>query len=132
VGADVEAGTIPAPSAKYPAFPYPAPATPTIPKRPVAPSSPPPASASQLSTSIYPSPFPKNLPSAKPMGKLEGWRGWTLEKGLNGGFWKNAVGWMIVVQGDKFKVYNPQKALQGIYQDLDQAKRRVQRAEPKQ
>jgi hypothetical protein len=132
VGADVEAGTIPAPSAKYPAFPYPAPATPTIPKRPVAPSSPPPASASQLSTSIYPSPFPKNLPPAKPMGKLEGWRGWTLEKGLNGGFWKNAVGWMIVVQGDKFKVYNPQKALQGIYQDLDQAKRRVQRAEPKQ
>jgi hypothetical protein len=66
------------------------------------------------------------------MGKLEGWRGWTLEKGLNGGFWKNAVGWMIVVQADKYKVYNPQRAMQGIYEDLEQAKRRVQRAEPKQ
>jgi hypothetical protein len=101
-----------------PAFPRP-PATPAIPRGSIAP--PPPQGT----------PAPA-LPPSKPMGKLEGWRGWTLEKGLNGGFWKNAVGWMIVVQADKYKVYNPQRAMQGIYEDLEQAKRRVQRAEPKQ
>ena len=101
-----------------PAFPRP-PATPALPRGSIAP--PPPQGT----------PAPA-LPPSKPMGKLEGWRGWTLEKGLNGGFWKNAVGWMIVVQADKFKVYNPQKAMQGIYEDLEAAKRRVQRAEPKQ
>ena len=101
-----------------PAFPRP-PATPALPRGSIAP--PPPQGT----------PAPA-LPPSKPMGKLEGWRGWTLEKGLNGGFWKNAVGWMIVVQADKYKVYNPQRAMQGIYEDLEQAKRRVQRAEPKQ
>ena len=132
VGADVEAASLPPRGAKYPQFPYPAPATPAIPKPPVAPARPIPTPASQAVPSAYSRPFPKNVPEGKPIGKLEGWRGWTLEKGLNGGFWKNAVGWMIVVQGDKFKVYNPQKVMQGIYQDLEQAKRRVQRAEPKQ
>ena len=132
VGADVEAASLPPRGAKYPQFPYPAPATPAFPKPPVAPARPVPAPASQAQPSAYSRPFPKNVPEGKPLGKLEGWRGWTLEKGLNGGFWKNGVGWMIVVQADKFKVYNPQKAMMGIYQDLDQAKRRVQRAEPKQ
>jgi hypothetical protein len=119
--------TPPLPSVKpsgTPAFPRP-PATPALPRGSIAP--PPP----QGTPAPAGTPFP-NLPPSKPMGKLEGWRGWTLEKGLNGGFWKNAVGWMIVVQGDKFKVYNPQKAMQGIYEDLEAAKRRVQRAEPKQ
>ena len=110
------------PSGK-PAFPRP-PTAPVVPKGSIAPPAP-------VGTPA-PSGFPKNLPASKPLGKLEGWRGWTLEKGLNGGFWKNAVGWMIIVQADKFKVYNPQKAMLGIYQDIEQAKRRVQRAEPKQ
>jgi ribosomal protein S18 acetylase RimI-like enzyme len=132
VGADVEAASLPPRGVKYPQFPYPAPATPAFPKPPIAPARPVPAPASQALPSAYSRPFPKNVPEGKPLGKLEGWRGWTLEKGLNGGFWKNGVGWMIVVQADKFKVYNPQKAMQGIYEDLDQAKRRVQRAEPKQ
>ena len=131
------------PSGK-PAFPKP-PATPPLPS--VKPSGavpfprPPATPALPRGSTVEPPPireanpsrpFPDNVPASKPLGKLEGWRGWTLEKGLNGGFWKNAVGWMIVVQGDKFKVYNPQKAMQGIYEDLDAAKRRVQRAEPKQ
>ena len=111
------------PSGK-PAFPRP-PTAPAVPRGSIAP--PPPQGNANPSR-----PFPNNVPAPKPMGKLEGWRGWTLEKGINGGFWKNAVGWMIVVQGDKFKVYNPQKAMQGIYEDLKAAKRRVQRAEPKQ
>ncbi len=60
------------------------------------------------------------------------WRGYTAESSPNGTVWKNAVGWIIMNQGDKFKVYNPQQAMQGIYNDLESAKRRVQRAEPKQ
>jgi hypothetical protein len=104
-------------------FPRP-PATPALPKGSIAP--PPPQGTPP------PNPLAPSLTAAKPLPKLSAWRGWTLEKGLNGGFWSNAVGWMIIVQGDKFKVYNPQKAMQGIYEDLDQAKRRVQRAEPKQ
>jgi hypothetical protein len=111
------------PSGK-PAFPKP-PATPALPRGSIAP--PPPEGTGFVSR-----PLPDNVPASKPLGKLEGWRGWTLEKGINGGFWKNAVGWMIVVQADKFKVYNPQRAMLGIYEDLEQAKRRVQRAEPKQ
>jgi hypothetical protein len=107
------------------AVPFPRPPTaPAVPRGSIAP--PPPQGTPP------PNPLAPSLTAAKPLPKLSAWRGWTLEKGLNGGFWKNAVGWMIVVQADKFKVYNPQRAMQGIYEDLEAAKRRVQRAEPKQ
>jgi len=59
------------------------------------------------------------------------WRGWTVDNGKNGSLWSNMVGYTIMVQGDKFKVYNPYKAIIGIYNNLDQAKRRVQREEPR-
>jgi hypothetical protein len=62
----------------------------------------------------------------------EGWRDWKSERTSLGSVVKNAVGYVIMVQGDKFKVYNPYKAMIGIYSDLEQAKRRVQRDEPKQ
>lgn len=62
----------------------------------------------------------------------EGWRDWKSEQTSIGSVFKNAVGYVIMVQGDKFKVYNPYKAMVGIYSDLEQAKRRVQRDEPKQ
>jgi hypothetical protein len=61
----------------------------------------------------------------------EGWRDWQSERTSLGSVVKNAVGYVIMVQGDKFKVYNPYKAMVGIYNDLEQAKRRVQRDEPK-
>jgi hypothetical protein len=61
----------------------------------------------------------------------EGWRDWQSERTSLGSVVKNAVGYVIMVQGDKFKVYNPYKAMVGIYSDLEQAKRRVQRDEPK-
>jgi hypothetical protein len=61
----------------------------------------------------------------------EGWRDWATEKTTVGSVIKNTVGYLIIVSGDKFKVYNPQKAMVGIYTNLDQAKRRVQRDEPK-
>jgi hypothetical protein len=62
----------------------------------------------------------------------EGWRDWKSERTSLGSVVKNAVGYVIMMQGNKFKVYNPYKALVGIYSDLEQAKRRVQRDEPKQ
>jgi hypothetical protein len=76
---------------------------------------------------------------AKELGKqsrpnfqpAEGWRDWKSESTSVGSVVKNAVGYVIMVQGDKFKVYNPYKAMVGIYSDLEQAKRRVQRDEPK-
>jgi hypothetical protein len=61
----------------------------------------------------------------------EGWRDWKSERTSVGSVVKNAVGYVIMVSGDKFKVYNPYKAMVGIYSDLEQAKRRVQRDEPK-
>lgn len=70
-----------------------------------------------------------NKPSMQP---AEGWRDWKSESTSIGSVVKNAVGYVIMVQGNKFKVYNPYKSLVGIYNDLEQAKRRVQRDEPKQ
>ena len=68
---------------------------------------------------------------AAKMMPAEGWRDWKSERTSVGSLFKNAVGYVIMVQGDKFKVYNPYKAMVGIYSDLEQAKRRVQRDEPK-
>jgi hypothetical protein len=68
---------------------------------------------------------------AAKMMPAEGWRDWKSERTSLGSVVKNAVGYVIMVQGDKFKVYNPYKAMVGIYNDLEQAKRRVQRDEPK-
>jgi hypothetical protein len=62
----------------------------------------------------------------------EGWRDWQSERTSIGSVIKNTVGYVIMVNGDKFKVYNPYKAMVGIYTDLEQAKRRVQRDEPRQ
>jgi GNAT superfamily N-acetyltransferase len=61
----------------------------------------------------------------------EGWRDWNAEKTPLGSVIKNTVGYMIIMQNNKFRVYNPSKAMVGIYTDLDQAKRRVQKDEPK-
>lgn len=61
----------------------------------------------------------------------EGWRDWKSETTSIGSVIKNTIGYVIMNQGNKFKVYNPSKAMVGIYTDLEQAKRRVQRDEPK-
>ncbi len=68
------------------------------------------------------------MPKFKP---AEGWRDWNSENTSIGSVIKNTVGYMIMNQGNKFKVYNPSKVMVGIYTDLEQAKRRVQRDEPK-
>lgn len=66
------------------------------------------------------------------MQPAEGWRDWKSERTSVGSVIRNAIGYVIMVQNDKFKVYSPAKALIGIYGNEDQAKRRVQKDEPKQ
>lgn len=46
--------------------------------------------------------------------------------------WRNGAGYTIMyLAGRKFRLYNPQNALVGIYNDVEEAKRRVRRDEPK-
>lgn len=59
------------------------------------------------------------------------WMSWTQEKTETGGFIKNALGYVIVVNKGRFKVYNPAKALLGIYEDEESAKRRVLKDMPR-
>jgi hypothetical protein len=67
-----------------------------------------------------------------PAEQAEAWRKFESEKVSDGNsILKNAMNYVIIQANNKYKVYNPQKALLGIYTDLDQAKRRVQREEPK-
>jgi hypothetical protein len=61
----------------------------------------------------------------------EGWRDWQSERTSVGSVIKNTAGYVIMVQKGKFKVYNPYKAMIGIYDNEEQAKRRVQKDEPK-
>ena len=68
------------------------------------------------------------MPNLQP---AEGWRDWQSERTSVGSVIKNTAGYVIMVQGDKFKVYNPYKAMIGIYDNEDQAKRRVQKDEPR-
>jgi GNAT superfamily N-acetyltransferase len=68
-----------------------------------------------------------------PAEQAEAWRKFQSEKvSDDNSIFKNAMNYVIIQANNKYKVYNPQKALLGIYTDLDQAKRRVQREEPKQ
>jgi hypothetical protein len=68
-----------------------------------------------------------------PSEQAEAWRDFKAERTTEGNsILKNAMNYVIIQANNKYKVYNPQKALLGIYTDLDQAKRRVQREEPKQ
>lgn len=61
----------------------------------------------------------------------EGWRDWQSERTSVGSVIKNTAGYLIMVQRGKFKVYNPAKAIIGIYDNEEQAKRRVQKDEPR-
>ncbi|CAB5178459.1 hypothetical protein UFOVP157_2 [uncultured Caudovirales phage] len=67
-----------------------------------------------------------------PSEQAQAWRDFKAEPTTEGNsIFKNAMNFVIIQANNKFKVYNPQKALLGIYTDLDGAKRRVQREEPK-
>ena len=75
----------------------------------------------------------KDIPEGKPRLKWQPseYSEFKSEQSATGRILRNAKGYVIMVSGDKFKVYNPYKAMVGIYTDLEQAKRRVQREEPK-
>jgi len=61
------------------------------------------------------------------------WRSFTQETTTEGNsIFKNAMNYIIIQAGKKYRVYNPYKTMIGVYDDLEQAKRRVQREEPKQ
>ena len=105
-------------------------------KRPKAPTPPaePPVTPPKAPATPAPEPSPEQ--PAGPQRALEPtypsvWQSFTYEKTPQGGLIRNAIGYMILIQGDKFKVYNPQKAVIGIYQDEESAKRRVLRDMPK-
>ena len=68
----------------------------------------------------------------QPINQRDVWRRYVSEKTPNGSITKNSAGFSIILNGTKLRVYNPQNVLLGIYTDLEQAKRRVQREEPKQ
>jgi hypothetical protein len=75
-------------------------------------------------------PAPRPVVEEKPSSSV--WRSWTYEKTAEGGVFSNALGYMIMVHRGKFKLYNPQNTLVGIYTDVEQAKRRILRDAPKQ
>jgi len=71
---------------------------------------------------------------AKARGRFqpaEGFRDWKAEQTTAGSLIKNSAGYVISRIGSKYRVYNPYKAVIGVYDNEEQAKRRVQREEPK-
>jgi GNAT superfamily N-acetyltransferase len=55
----------------------------------------------------------------------------TTEQSANGRIMKNAKGYVIMLAGNKYRVYNPAKAIIGVYGNEEEAKRRVLRDAPK-
>jgi GNAT superfamily N-acetyltransferase len=111
----------PTPPTPPPAPPSPPPPVPPPPTPPPAPPTPPPPT---------PPPQPPLPGPTTPPAVI--WRSWTNDTTENGSMWRNKVGYTITyLAGRKFRLYNPQNALVGIYNDLEEAKRRVRRDEPK-
>lgn len=142
--------TAPAPTPTPTPTPTPKPTTPTPPAptppaptpTPPAPTPTPPAPTPKPATPApVPTPAPKPATPPPPTNPLPGnpnktppiiWRSWTNDTTENGSIWKNAIGYSIVyLAGKKFRLYNPQNALMGIYNDIEEAKKRVRRDEPK-
>jgi hypothetical protein len=65
------------------------------------------------------------------MQPAEGFRDWKAEQTTTGSLIKNSAGFVISRIGSKYRVYNPYKAVIGVFDNEEQAKRRVQREEPK-
>jgi hypothetical protein len=68
---------------------------------------------------------------ASKMQPAEGFRDWKAEQTTTGSLIKNSAGFVISRIGSKYRVYNPYKAVIGVFDNEEQAKRRVQREEPK-
>jgi hypothetical protein len=77
---------------------------------------------------VPPAPIPKRTFTD---ADIRVWRSWKTETYGNGSALKNALGYIIMSVNKNYRVYNPEKVLIGIYKDEEEAKRRVQREEPK-
>lgn len=55
----------------------------------------------------------------------------TTEKTASGRILKNAKGYAIILANNKFRVYNPNKAIIGVYNSEEEAKKRIYREIPK-
>ena len=100
-------------------------------KNPVVLSNSLPPPANTPPPSPQPAPIPSTPAPTSQASKPPAYSTWTMEKTGNNTLYKNSVNYLIMVQADKYKVYNPQRELVGIYSSIEQAKRRVQRDEPK-
>jgi hypothetical protein len=79
-------------------------------------------------SSIPPAPIPKRTFTD---ADIRVWRSWKTETYGNSSALKNALGYVIMSLNKNYRVYNPYKVLLGIYKNEEDAKRRVQREEPK-
>ena len=77
---------------------------------------------------VPPAPIPKRDFT---QADIRVWRSWKTETYGNSSALKNALGYVIMSLNKNYRVYNPQRVLLGIYKDEEDAKRRVQREEPK-
>jgi hypothetical protein len=77
---------------------------------------------------VPPAPVPKRTFTD---ADIRVWRSWKTETYGNGSALKNALGYIIMSLNKNYRVYNPEKVLIGIYKNEEEAKRRVQREEPK-
>ena len=87
---------------------------------------------------VVPPTTPKPPVAPKPMptrdytqADIRAWRSWKTETYGNNSILKNGMNYVIMAMNGKFRVYNTQKALIGVYNKEEEAKRRVQREEPK-
>jgi hypothetical protein len=61
----------------------------------------------------------------------EGFSNFTTERTPTGVLLKNAAGYVISRVGSKYRVYNPYKAVIGVYDNEEQAKKRIYKEEPR-
>lgn len=60
------------------------------------------------------------------------WRSWTSNTNPNGKTWANGMGFVIVQQlTGKYRLYNPMKALIGVFNTQDDAQKKVMKLEPR-
>ena len=75
-----------------------------------------------------------DIPEGKPRlawQPSEGFSTFKSERTPTGVLLKNAAGYVISRVGSKYRVYNPYKAVIGVYDNEEQAKKRIYKEEPR-
>jgi hypothetical protein len=73
----------------------------------------------------------KHIPTMRGTFQPSDYSNFTTEQSANGRIMRNAKGYVIMLAGNKYRVYNPAKAIIGVYGNEEEAKRRVLRDAPK-